>query len=149
MNDNNSSIKLDANTIVCENNSELLKISINDLELIGEYTNEDGPYLNDWFFVFIVAPKHEQYHVSMYSEGRDDFLSALSQHLNYQLETSLFNSAHLNSNIIWPECLEGKKLYRFEPVRSGSLWGRFLQWVSPEFHNKLTDDVCEYLNVCS
>jgi hypothetical protein len=34
-------------------NKNILQIDINDIIVIGEYTNSDGPYFDDWFLTFV------------------------------------------------------------------------------------------------
>jgi len=54
------------------------KLPMSAIRLIGEYTNSDGPYLDDYFFVFVLADGTWR-QASFYAEGRDGFLSALGK----------------------------------------------------------------------
>jgi len=34
-------------------NKNILEIDINEIVVIGEYTNSDGPYFDDWFLTLV------------------------------------------------------------------------------------------------
>jgi hypothetical protein len=40
------------------------EMSVADLEIVGEYTDPNGPYIDDYFFVFVVSPNHDHFHAS-------------------------------------------------------------------------------------
>ena len=116
-------------------------LPIRDIKILGEYTNSDGPHLDDYFFVFVLADGSWR-QASFYAEGRDDFLTVLSGKLKTKLECGLCHSTDLNSRVLWPEQLIGSKLFTFAraPLTGNSL-SRLLQKMSPSFLFEFTDPV--------
>jgi len=57
-----------------------------DVRLIGEYTNSDGSYLDDYFLVFLTAPEGGWHQASFYAKGREETLAALSKDLGVPLQ---------------------------------------------------------------
>ena len=79
MNNNESGTISYANGIVSyQQDSFSWSISISDVHLIGEYTNSDGPFWDDYFFVFLTAKENGWHQASFYANGRDEVLAALS-----------------------------------------------------------------------
>ena len=85
---------------------------MSEVRLIGESTDQSGPYVDDWFLC-LVAP-HHWYELSVYSDGFQDFLKALSAYLGEELELKLYNSADFKSRILWPSSVRGEPLFDYE-----------------------------------
>lgn len=109
-----------------------------EVRLIGEYTNENGPWLDDYFLVFLASSDGAWNQASFYATGRDEVLAELGQVLGTKLDLGLCNSANFKSRIIWPPNLAGKKFV--EAVPSGSEFGKFRQrWLGASFDIRLTE----------
>jgi hypothetical protein len=119
------------------------RVVLDDLRLIGEYTNEDGPFADDYFLVF--ATEDRLFEASFYADGRDACLAQLSDRLDTPLLLQLACSTDFDSRILWPESLDGRPLLDFRPVKRGSLLGRLRQWLLPEVEQTLTGEVARYI----
>ncbi|MHA3774488.1 hypothetical protein ACXR0O_23435 [Verrucomicrobiota bacterium sgz303538] len=134
-------LKLEDDTIVYTlPNREAWRVPIADLRVIGEFTNTDGPYADDYFFVFITCD--QWFEASFYAEGRDTLLAGLGQRLHHKLQTGLCDSTSLVSRVLWPARLESHPLFDLVPEeRSRNIFGRLRQWVLPRVHMHFTDEV--------
>lgn len=109
-------ISLENETIVCSTpESAQWKLPIGDVRVIGEFTNEYGPYLDDYFFLFVTSDASSWYCASFYAEGRDKFLNDLGRKIGAKLECGLCSSTSFKSRVMWPANLEGSPLFEFEP----------------------------------
>ncbi|MFA5193828.1 MAG: hypothetical protein WC740_24220 [Verrucomicrobiia bacterium] len=63
-------------------------VPIAEIRIIGEYTNTDGPYIDDYFFVFLTAPEGGWHQASFYAKGSDETLAALSRSLGARSNAS-------------------------------------------------------------
>jgi hypothetical protein len=93
--------------------------------VLGEATNQNGPYLDDYFLCFACGP-NGWYEASFYAEGREEFLSSLSSRLDTPLGPELFWSTDFLSNVLWPVHLAGKPRFKFTPVTPHTWFGRLL-----------------------
>jgi hypothetical protein len=97
------------------------KLPIAEIRVIGEYTNQNGPFLDDWFIAFVLAP-NGWYEASMYAEGNDEFRASLANELGEDaLVGRLYSSTDFASRIIWPRSLHGEPFLRFTTL-PGSWW---------------------------
>jgi hypothetical protein len=100
-------------------------VNISDVRLIGEYTTANGPYIDDYFLVFVTALEGGWHEASFYARGRDELLAALSKKLGAPIETGLSNSAHFKTRIIWPEEWRGQNMLEVVPSeQKEGLWNR-------------------------
>ena len=98
-------------------------IRTTDVRLIGEYTNSYGPYLDDYFLVFLTAPENGWHEASFYANGRDEALAALSRSLSAPLQCGLCNSTEYKTRIMWPPRLKDHEMMEVLPGKKG-LWRR-------------------------
>jgi hypothetical protein len=121
----------------------LWSLPIKRLTVIGEYTNADGPWVDDYYFAF-VPEALDWCEVSFYSDERDDALKVLGERLGHPLECGLQASANLASRVMWPASLLGRPLFDFRPTPRQGL-KRVLDPVLPLVTRSLTDEVCAYI----
>ncbi len=121
-------ISLVDGTVIYRINGDGWSIPLSDVRVIGEYTTANGPYVDDYFFVFLTATKNGWHQASFYAEGRDAFLSALGKALGTTIETGLCNSTHWKTRILWPPAIMGEPLMRTVP--KPTRWGRFWEKIS-------------------
>jgi hypothetical protein len=88
------------------------ELPLSEIKVIGEYTNQNGPFADDYFYVFITNLE-EWHEASFYADGRDSFFRKLGAELHQELHGTLVASADFNSNIIWPTSLAGKEMFEF------------------------------------
>jgi hypothetical protein len=97
-------------------------VRITDVRLIGEYTNSDGPYIDDYFLVFLTAPESGWHEASFYATGRDEALAALSKSLGAPLLCELCDSTQYKTRIMWPPQLKDQELMEVLPLKKQNLW---------------------------
>ena len=130
-------------TSYCKNWS----LPISQIQIVGEYTDSNGPYLDDYFFVFVLSNGSWR-QASFYAEGRDSFLTELSSKLGHKLECGLCNSTSLKSRVLWPEKLSGEILFTFAraPGPKG-FFAKLLHKASPTFLFEFNEPVRKTLNL--
>lgn len=92
-------------------NYGMWKLPVSEIKVIGEYTNQNGPFADDYFFVFVTATTWHE--ASFYAHGCDTFLKKLGTALNQEIDCTLFASADFNSNILWPPSISGEEMFEF------------------------------------
>lgn len=97
--------------------------------LVGELTNDRGPFEDDWFILFFTAPDN-YLSVSSYAEGCMEFLEALGKHLGAPLLPTLFASADWASNVLWPASLVGRPVFTFTDKHAETRLGKVWEWVT-------------------
>lgn len=99
-------------------------IPISAIRLIAEYTNSDGPWIDDYFFVFLTAPEGGWHEASFYAKGREAALCALEKKIGTQLECGLCGSTEYRTRILWPADLRDQVLMDVIPPQKQNLWQR-------------------------
>jgi hypothetical protein len=96
-------------------NKNISQINVNDIVVVGEYTNSDGPYFDDWFLVFVT--QDGQWHaISWYADNIDDTTRYLSEKFHEDLNGShLANSTEWKSIVRYPTYLKDKPLFILTP----------------------------------
>jgi hypothetical protein len=118
-------------------------LKISEIRVIGEYTNGDGPLLDDYFYVFALSCG-DVFEAAMYA--RPGLMSDLSLALGASLHPGLANSAQLNSRVLWPETLAGQPLFTFVPfARRRGILNRLADSVMPVARRELTEEVRAFL----
>ena len=121
-------------------------LSISQIRIIGEYTDSNGPYLDDYFFVFVLSDCSWR-QASFYAEGRDSFLSELGSKLGHKLACGLCNSTSLKSRVMWPEALSGEILFTFARTpHPKNFFAKLLDKASPSFLFEFSEPVRRALN---
>ena len=96
--------------------------------ILGEYTNNDGPFLDDYFLVFVTRAG-QSYRASFYCEGRDEFVEAFGTNFGASIVFALVGSTDFASSVLWPSELAGKPLYEFADVPPQGKVGKALHWL--------------------
>ncbi len=100
-------------------------IRVDDIRIIGEATNQNGPFADDYFLCFATGP--EMWHeASFYAASRDPFLAALESRLGVTFQLNLTSSADFASRILWPLELADKPMFKYEDVPPKTIVGRLL-----------------------
>ena len=96
-------------------NENLLQININEIVVIGEYTNSDGPYFDDWFLTFVSKDGQWQ-SIPRYAANIDNLTTYLSTKFDQDFNTTnLANSTEWKSSILYPTHLKDKMLFKLKP----------------------------------
>lgn len=100
-------------------------IRVDDIRVIGEATNQNGPWADDYFICFATGP--EMWHeASFYASGLETLLSTLSARLGIKLQLSLIGSTDFASRIHWPPELADTPMFQYEDVPPRTVVGRLL-----------------------
>jgi len=108
-------------------------LRVSTVRIIGEFTNQNGPFADDYFLCFATGPWKWR-EASFYAEGRDEFLEALGAKLGSPLELGLCGSTDFASRVLWPQSLAGEPMFRFEDIPRRGLWG----WIFGPWGNRQT-----------
>ena len=99
-------------------NKNILQIAINDIVVIGEYTNSDGPYLDDWFLTFVTKDGNWQ-NIPWYADNIDELTNLLCDKFQSDLNVSfLTGSTEWASVVRHPTHLKNKTLFKVTPTES-------------------------------
>ena len=120
------------------------ELSISDLIIIGEYTTDNGPFLDDWFLTLVTL--NEWIEISMYTVGMTKFLKDLSKVVNADLSTSLANSSIWKTRIMFPNELKEKELFEVEDIEPKSLLGKVKKQITGgKSARKLSSEILKIL----
>ena len=100
-------------------------IRVDDICIIGEATNQSGPFADDYFLCFATG-LGMWYEASFYAVGRDTFLTALGARLGDMLHLSLCSSTDFASRILWPVEFADKPMFKYEDVPPKTVVGCLL-----------------------
>ena len=99
-------------------------VPISDIRVIAEYTNSEGPWIDDYFFVFLTALEGGWHEASFYAKGREATLRALEKKIGAPIECGLCDSTEYRTRIIWPSDLKDQALMDIIPPKKQNLWQR-------------------------
>ncbi len=100
-------------------------LPVSTVALIGEYTNANGPLLDDYFLVFVTADK-QIYEASFYATGMRECHAQLELALGSPLPLGLANSASWNTRILWPPPGVGQPLFALTAIQPRGVWQHVL-----------------------
>lgn len=103
--------------------AQLWSLPIRSIVLVAEYTTNEGPYVDDYFIVFVTAENGKLYFstCSVYSAGRDEALSSLQKHLGSPIQLELEGSTEWRSRVAWPAKMVGMEYLLFREVPATTL----------------------------
>ena len=94
----------------------LLQIDLNDICVIGEHTNSDGPHFDDYFLV-LVTKDGRWATIPWYADNIDELTQYLSKKLQQDINVSyLANSTEWQSFILYPTHLKGQPIFTLTPT---------------------------------
>ena len=88
-------------------------LPLSAIRVIGEYTNQNGPGVDDYFFAFVISLNEMWREASFYAEGRESFLAELRTRLGCECSCLLYASTDFRSRVWWPAELAGKEMFEF------------------------------------
>jgi hypothetical protein len=96
-------------------------LRLSDIAVIGEYTNGNGPFADDYFVVF-VRPDGSAFEASVYAVGRNAALANLGRAMEVTLCPALVWSTDWRTNVLWPAALKGRLLFASVAVAPTGPW---------------------------
>jgi hypothetical protein len=125
----------------------LSQIPIKDIKIIGEYTTSDGPFKDDWFFVFILDSDDIR-KVSAYATGTEVMLRQVGQRINAELSGQLANSANWKTNVLWPTSLCGQEIFKLTQKEPTGTWDKIKSKIGliSKKEPELNDNLKKYLS---
>ncbi|MFN0136081.1 MAG: hypothetical protein ACKVS9_08200 [Phycisphaerae bacterium] len=126
---------------------ELWRLPIERIRLIGEATDQNGPFADDYWYWFAPAAD-DWYEASFYSEGRDTVFGELERRFGATFPHALMGSTDFASNILYPPELAGRPLLRYEKVpHRGFLKALLLGMIGMPFsvRQEATEQVMQFL----
>ncbi|MBN4072053.1 hypothetical protein JYT83_01395 [bacterium AH-315-F18] len=121
-------------------------IPLDSIRLIGEYTTDHGPYLDDYFLIFASGSPPNYYEAPMYANS--EIYQELQAALHDPMKAHLLARTDFSSAVIWPPSLAGRDLFRYTSTKRGTgLLSRVKDWALPLITSHLTDEVCTFLGV--
>lgn len=91
-------------------------IPVKDIAVFGEYTTDNGPWIDDWFMVFVTG-EDQWLEASNYCAGQDEFRRSLAAIWNIESAWGrLWGHTDFASRVIWPQALADRDLFEFTTV---------------------------------
>lgn len=122
------------------------RILLSDVALIGEWTNQDGPILDDWFLVFVQRDSKQWCEASMYALGATEALQQIASALGQPIGTALANSTDFASRILWPPSAVGSPLFSFHKVAGRGILRQLRETILPEVSHELSQEALSALD---
>jgi len=145
-----SRLEISDSTLICRDDAGQAgwMSNIDDLILIAEYTTDEGPWIDDYFFVFVTSEKGAAYFskCTFYAAGVNEVLTELSLRLEFPLKPGLCGSMTCLSRVMWPAQLENTQYFEFTEVATESLWSKLRKSVlGAQLEYTISDPVREYI----
>jgi hypothetical protein len=110
------------------------RLPVSDIAVVGEYTNANGPWIDDYYLVFVHRDR-TCFEASFYASGRDRALDDLGVALGgADLSPGLCNSAEWKTRVLWPSQLADSPLWVLKREalnrESGGAFSMSSDWVS-------------------
>ena len=116
-------------------------IPLSEVAVIGEFTTDNGPFIDDWFLVFVLRDGSDWFEASMFAEGIEPLRQQLSETLGASFGgDSLVFSTDFASRIVWPPALVGRPLFAFSPDKGSGVFGRIRLAIFPQIAHHLSSD---------
>jgi hypothetical protein len=111
---------------------ESWELAVADIRVIGEMTNQCGPFADDYFVCFVTDASGCWKEASFYAEGLDACLTQLGAQLGSDLQLQLCASTDFTSRVVWPPQLVGDPMFEFREKVPHGLWQKLKRLLLPE-----------------
>jgi hypothetical protein len=109
---------IDSKIVWTYQDQTISEINLDDVVVIGEYTNSDGPWFDDWFLVFVTRDGHWK-HIPWYAENIIELTKVLQMRFEPNFEGSyLTGSTTWDSVIRHPKHLINQPLFTLTPTET-------------------------------
>ncbi|MFN0136083.1 MAG: hypothetical protein ACKVS9_08210 [Phycisphaerae bacterium] len=148
MDKDRTTLLIDGDDLVCRSPSaEIWRLPIERIRLIGEDTDQNGPFADDYWYTFAAAAD-DWYIATFYADGRDAALAELGRRFGVTFRNTLIGSTDFASNILYPPELAGQPLLNYTKVpRKNFFSALFFGLIGMPFRvqSDPTEQVMEYL----
>ena len=72
-------------------------VSLADIAVVGEFTTDSGPFIDDWFLVFVPRSGREWFEASMFANGIEQVREQLCIALGFSFQVGLAASVRCAS----------------------------------------------------
>ena len=103
-------------------------LRVEDLRVLGEATNEDGPFADDYFICFGLNST-TWLEASFYSEGMQEFLIDLQAYLSASFMLNLQGSTSFDNVILWPEHLAGQAMFDYHVAEPKNVIAKLVSFI--------------------
>lgn len=117
-------------------------LNVSDIAVVGEYSNENGPFAPDYFHVYVTRDLswHE---LPWDAVGGEAAVQAVGRELGFEPSYTLLMSTRFASCIAWPDNLVGRPLFQFTPP--ARKWYHWIIGGPWSVRVQLSPSVVEYL----
>lgn len=121
------------------------ELPLAEIKVVGEYTSDNGPYIDDWFLV-LVTGDDQWVEASNYCGGQEEAREALVRRFGMEsLWGKLWGSTEFASRVLAPSHLAGQPLFEFQEVPQ-SVWTTIKRFGLKTLAKDLTPPVLEHIN---
>lgn len=85
---------------------------LSDVKVVGESTNQNGPYTEDWFLC--LCRESDWMEIPVESIDFSLIMEALASLLGFEPKLSLGSSTDFKSRVLWPRSLENTPLFEYQ-----------------------------------
>lgn len=113
---NSGTIELNGDSVLWHNEDVVfLQFDISNIAVIGEYTNSNGPWFDDWYMTFVL--KNGQWKsIPQYAGNITQLIEELCKRFDPVLrERQLANSTEWSSVVSFPNNIRGTELFKLIP----------------------------------
>ena len=102
------------------------RVPVESVAVIAEYVNGLGPFVDDYYLVFVLATGDRWESAELSTEGIDDVLARLcGQEIAAR---ALLGRTDQCSHVLWPPALAGRPLLDVESPEVHGKWKKLLHW---------------------
>jgi hypothetical protein len=142
---NTRSIEIRAGRLLArENDKVLFDVRVDDIAVVGEFTTNGGPWLDDHHVVFVTRGAERELRIATDTDGFDRVRGELKAARGIEFEFMLANRTDWATAVLWPPDIRGRPLYEVEVVkRAGGVFASLLDRMLPRTRTELTAAVRE------
>lgn len=120
-------------------------VNVANISLIGEFTNQDGPSLEDHFLVFI-GMNGSLYELPISALGFDLIWTQLADKFKILPRLMLNGETDFASKVLWPEEMRDYVVFDYIDKVPSSFFGRLFSLVGiGEIESRLSSEITQYL----
>jgi hypothetical protein len=122
------------------------RIRIADIRVLGEMTNQNGPFADDYFLCFVTDASGHWHEASFYADGFDTCLAALGERWEHDLGVGLCHSTDFASRILWPAHLGDQPMFEFTQEAPRGVWQQMRHAAFPRCAQALSESALAEAN---